>query len=104
MLQGSLCHAGTLRAFLLLALCLLSHHPVRAAGDAYINTNKLVPKPINISIADLPEPFATSSADKRAIVVAVPLSNLTLNAPEGFKVCVSHPHAKLNSSLIQGRA
>lgn len=52
-----------------------------------IQTQVLSPEPIQITLADLPEPFATESASKSPNVVDIP-ANPTLNVPEGFTVNV----------------
>ena len=44
-----------------------------------------VPKPIHITAANLPRPFATPSAEKDANIIAVP-SNPYISVPSGFTV------------------
>ena len=50
-----------------------------------IETAPLVPEPIQISLNDLPEPYASDSARKSPVVVEPP-ANPVLNVPEGFTV------------------
>ncbi len=50
-----------------------------------INTENFQPQPIKISLENLPQPYATSSASKPPQVVAIP-NNPTLKVPEGFQV------------------
>jgi len=52
-----------------------------------VRTETLTPQPIEIALADLPQPFATNSASQSPQVVAVP-SNPTLRVPPGFEVNV----------------
>jgi len=52
-----------------------------------IATNPLVPRPIHITLADLPQPFASQSASKPPRLIDIP-SNPSLNVPEGFTVNV----------------
>ncbi|NNF57638.1 MAG: sorbosone dehydrogenase family protein [Rhodothermaceae bacterium] len=52
-----------------------------------IATVPLTPEPISIRVADLPEPFATSSARQRPNVVDPP-DDPVLRVPEGFRVNV----------------
>ena len=55
------------------------------AAQNTIPTRSLSPKPIRISVASLPKPFATQSASKSPNVVPIP-QNPTLQVPQGFKV------------------
>lgn len=55
--------------------------------SARIATKPLNPAPIQITLADLPPPFATDSASKSPNVIAIP-ANPALNAPAGFDVNV----------------
>lgn len=50
-------------------------------------TNLLTPEPINISLSDLPEPYASESASQSPNVIAPP-ADATFNVPEGFEVNV----------------
>jgi glucose/arabinose dehydrogenase len=52
-----------------------------------IATESLTPTPINITLADLPQPYATESASKPPNVIPVP-KYPTLQAPQGFTVNV----------------
>jgi glucose/arabinose dehydrogenase len=52
-----------------------------------IRTESLSPTPIQITIADLPQPFATESASKSPQVVPIP-ANPVLRVPAGFTVNV----------------
>jgi glucose/arabinose dehydrogenase len=52
-----------------------------------IQTTPLSPSPIQITVADLPQPFATDSASKSPNVVAIPAEPV-LQVPEGFTVNV----------------
>jgi len=52
-----------------------------------VRTEPLSPKPIRITLADLPKPFATQSASKPPDVVPIP-ENPTLRVPDGFVVNV----------------
>jgi glucose/arabinose dehydrogenase len=61
--------------------------PAPGALAAEVPTVPLTPTPIRVTIADLPEPFATSSARKGPRVVDVP-DDATLRVPEGFRVQV----------------
>ncbi len=58
-----------------------------AASPSQISTRNLTPTPIRITLADLPQPYATNSASKSPQVVAIP-ANPTLNVPAGFQVNV----------------
>lgn len=59
----------------------------RAPANSLIATQPLSATPINISLADLPQPFATNSASKSPNVVPIP-ANPTLRVPERFEVNV----------------
>ncbi len=52
---------------------------------AEIRTESFEPKPIRVSVEDLPKPNATESAKKNPEVIAVP-EDATLKVPAGFKV------------------
>ena len=52
-----------------------------------IATENLTPTPIKITLADLPQPYATESASKPPNVISVP-DNPTLQVPQGFTVNV----------------
>ncbi len=52
-----------------------------------ISTESFTPKPIKITLADLPKPYATSSASKSPNVIPVP-DNPVLQVPPGFAVNV----------------
>jgi len=56
-----------------------------ALAAADIRTEPFEPKPIKVSIDDLPKPNATPSASKNPEVIPVPADPI-LNAPAGFKV------------------
>lgn len=53
--------------------------------QASIQTEKLTPTPIEITLADLPEPYATDSASNSPNVIPVP-DNPILQVPPGFRV------------------
>lgn len=53
----------------------------------FINTEELTPTPIEITLADLPQPYATESVSNAPNVIPVP-ENPTLQVPPGFKVNV----------------
>jgi glucose/arabinose dehydrogenase len=62
--------------------------PVASApASSQISTQPFTPEPIQITLADLPQPFATNSASKSPNVVPIP-NNPTLNVPQGFEVNV----------------
>ena len=52
-----------------------------------IATENFTPTPIKITLADLPQPYATESASKPPNVISVP-DNPTLQVPQGFTVNV----------------
>ena len=52
-----------------------------------ISTKSFTPKPIKITLADLPKPYATNSASKSPNVIPVP-DNSVLQVPPGFAVNV----------------
>ena len=56
-------------------------------SQSAIATESFEPTPIEITLADLPEPYATESASKPPNVIAVP-DNPVLQVPEGFTVNV----------------
>ena len=58
-----------------------------AETQSTIPTKPLTPEPIQVSVDELPKPFATDSAKQNPKVVPVPDSP-TLNVPEGFAVNV----------------
>ena len=53
--------------------------------QASIQTEELTPTPIEITLADLPEPYATDSASNSPNVIPVP-DNPILQVPPGFRV------------------
>ncbi len=61
--------------------------PTPLVAQAALPTTSFVPKPIRITLRDLPQPFASESAGKPPQVVPIP-SNPMLNVPPGFKVNV----------------
>ncbi|NJO43516.1 MAG: sorbosone dehydrogenase family protein [Cyanobacteria bacterium CRU_2_1] len=61
--------------------------PEPQASKNVIQTEPLSPEPIRITLADLPQPFATESASKSPNVVPIP-SDASLNVPDGFVVNV----------------
>ena len=65
-------------------VCLLLTIGALPPGIVSLNVT-LTPTPIRITVADLPRPFATPSADKDAKIIAVP-SDPQISAPEGFVV------------------
>jgi glucose/arabinose dehydrogenase len=68
----------------------VSSSPVPVASaptSSQIATQPLAPEPIRVSLADLPQPFATNSASKSPNVIPIP-ANPTLNVPQGFEVNV----------------
>lgn len=65
------------------ALLFLGMMSTAVAAD--IKTESFEPEPIRISIDDLPEPYASESADQHPKVEKVP-ENPVLKAPQGFKV------------------
>lgn len=52
-----------------------------------VRTEALTPQPINITLANLPKPFATNSASNSPRVIPIP-QNPTLRVPAGFQVNV----------------
>ena len=52
-----------------------------------IPTATLSPAPIRVTVASLPQPFATASASKSPVVLPIP-RNPSLKVPQGFKVNV----------------
>lgn len=58
---------------------------VASAQVQLIPTERLSPTPIQIQVADLPQPYATESASRSPNVIPVP-ANPTLQVPEGFVV------------------
>ncbi|NJR66317.1 MAG: sorbosone dehydrogenase family protein [Leptolyngbyaceae cyanobacterium CRU_2_3] len=58
-----------------------------SAPKKLIRTAPLSPTPIRITVADLPQPFATDSASKSPNVVGIP-ANPVLKVPAGFTVNV----------------
>ena len=58
-----------------------------APPDSRVATKPLTPAPIRITLADLPQPFATNSASKSPNVIPIP-ANPSLNVPAGFEVNV----------------
>lgn len=56
-------------------------------AHATIATQPLTPKPIRITLQDLPPPFASESASKPPQVVPIP-ANPVLSVPAGFRVSV----------------
>ncbi|CAM4838384.1 unnamed protein product [Rotaria magnacalcarata] len=75
----------------MLAYCLIfvaSAFATFAQSPPVVPTQPFTPTPIRLTLDDLPEPYATSSASKPAIVVAVP-SNATLLVPDvNFRVTI----------------
>lgn len=65
----------------------IANPTIAAKTNNLINTKPLNPQPIRITIDDLPQPFATTSASKSPQVVPIP-ENPTLNVPNGFQVNV----------------
>ena len=60
---------------------------VSPVPKAAIATQPLTPSPIEITLSDLPEPYATESASNSPNVIPVP-DNPVLQVPSGFKVNV----------------
>ena len=60
---------------------------VSPPSETKIATEPLTPSPIEITLADLPEPYATESASNSPNVIPVP-DNPVLQAPAGFEVNV----------------
>jgi len=58
-----------------------------APSTSRIATKPLAPVPIRITLADLPQPFATNSASKPPTIISIP-PNPSLNVPAGFEVNV----------------
>jgi len=56
-------------------------------AQAAVRTETFTPKPIRISLRDLPQPFASDSAGKPPQVVPIP-ANPALKVPPGFRVTV----------------
>ena len=56
-----------------------------APANSRIATKLLTPAPIRITLADLPQPFASNSASKQPNVIPIP-ANPSLNLPAGFEV------------------
>lgn len=59
--------------------------PKTASTQASIQTEELTPTPIEITLADLPQPYATDSASNSPNVIPVP-DNPILQVPPGFRV------------------
>ncbi|NJO10473.1 MAG: sorbosone dehydrogenase family protein [Leptolyngbyaceae cyanobacterium SL_1_1] len=64
-----------------------SSQPQTALPDRLIPTESFTPKPIQVQLSDLPEPYASESARKSPSVIPVP-ENPLLQVPEGFVVNV----------------
>ena len=60
---------------------------VAQTSNRAISTQDLSPTPIEITLADLPQPFATESASNSPNVISVP-ENPSLQVPPGFEVNV----------------
>ncbi len=58
-----------------------------ARPDSIILTTSLTPKRFNVTLNDLPEPFASDSASKFPQVIPIP-TNASLKVPNGFSVNV----------------
>ena len=67
--------------------CLTGCNSIAQTPTSQITTEDLTPTPIEITLADLPEPYATESASNSPNVISVP-DNPTLNVPPGFAVNV----------------
>ena len=67
--------------------CLTGCNSVAQTSNNAIATQDLSPTPIKITLADLPQPYATESASNSPNVIAVP-KNPTLQVPPGFEVNV----------------
>jgi glucose/arabinose dehydrogenase len=65
----------------------VSEQTAQVDAASQIPTAPLTPAPITISLADLPEPYASESASQSPNVVAPP-ADASLNVPEGFVVNV----------------
>lgn len=60
---------------------------ISTAADSKLTTRRLTPTPIRITVADLPQPFATNSVSKSPKVIPIPEQPI-LNVPEGFEINV----------------
>jgi glucose/arabinose dehydrogenase len=65
----------------------LKQQSASAKPKTWVQTQPLSPKPIRITVATLPKPFASDSASKPPEVVPIP-QNPTLRVPPGFAVNV----------------
>jgi len=65
----------------------LKQQSASAKPKTWVQTQALSPKPIRITVATLPKPFASDSASKPPEVVPIP-QNPTLRVPPGFAVNV----------------
>ena len=94
-----LCTAVFHNVFSGLAMCVAASAPLATAADApvpaeadapaksKVQVEHFEPQTIDLSVGDLPKPFATESVKQHPNVVAVP-DDLTLKVPEGFAVNV----------------
>ena len=71
--------------YLIALACLTGCNSVAQTSTSQITTENLTPTPIEITLADLPEPYATESAGNSPNVIPIP-NNPTLNVPPGFAV------------------
>ena len=67
--------------------CLMGCNSIAQTPTSRITTENLTPTPIEITLADLPEPYATDSASNSPNVIPVP-NSLSLKVPPGFAVNV----------------
>lgn len=79
--------SGTIIITLRLAGILTGCNSIANEASSEIAVQSFTPKPIEITLDDLPEPFATESARKPPNVIPVP-DNPVLQVPEGFSVNV----------------
>ena len=60
---------------------------IKKKSQTKISTDSLIPNPIEITLADLPQPYATKSVRNSPNVIPVP-NNPVLQVPSGFSVNV----------------
>ena len=71
--------------YLIALACLTGCNSVAQTSTSQITTENLTPTPIEITLADLPQPYATESVSNSPDVIPIP-NNPTLNVPPGFAV------------------
>ena len=71
--------------YLIAIACLTGCNSIAQTQISQITTENFTPTPIEITLADLPQPYATESASNSPDVIPIP-NNPTLNVPPGFAV------------------